>query len=191
MVDPPFRPGLVDRYLIAAARGGIQPVLCLNKTDLCSDTSAADIFPIPKVRCSALTGQGIDELRDLIEGNLAVLAGHSGAGKSSLLNALIGGAPARIGEVREDTGKGRHTTTSSRLYTLENGGRIIDTPGIRELGLGPLARAELIAAFPNSTARDAGLPTASTVTNPAAVREAGGARYRAWLRLSAELAPSG
>lgn len=131
MVDPPFRPGLIERYLIAAARGGIQPVLCINKIDLCADTSATEIFRIPKVRCSAVTGQGIDELRDLIAGNLAVLAGHSGAGKSSLLNALVGEAQARTGQVNEQTGKGRHTTTSSRLYTLGNGGCVIDTPGIR------------------------------------------------------------
>jgi len=187
ILDPPFRPGLVDRYLIAAAHGGIRPILCLNKTDLCSDTSPADIFPIPKVRCSALTGKGIDELRDLIEGNLAVLAGHSGAGKSSLLNALTKRTHASVGDLNADTGKGRHTTTASRLYTLENGGRIIDTPGIRELGLGPVSRAELLAAFPEFAAAQCRFADCLHCDEPGClVRETGGPRYQAWLRLAAE-----
>jgi ribosome biogenesis GTPase len=180
ILDPPFRPGLVDRYLIAAARGGIRPVLCLNKTDLYADTSPADIFPIPKVRCSALTGQGIDELRDLIEGNLAVLAGHSGAGKSSLLNALTSEARVTVGGLNADTGKGRHTTTASRLYTLANGGRIIDTPGIRELGLGAVTRAELLAAFPDFGSAQCRFADCLHRAEPGCeVRETGGPRYQA------------
>jgi ribosome biogenesis GTPase len=186
LVDPPFRAGLVDRYLIAAARGGVQPLLCLNKMDLCSDgslLSAADVFRIPQVRCSAVTGQGIGELRDLIAGNLAVLAGHSGVGKSSLLNALTG-AQARTGPVSEGTGKGRHTTTSSRLYTLANGGRIIDTPGIREFGLGAVTRAELRAAFPEFDGQGCRFADCTHLNEPdCAVRLAGGARYDAWVRL--------
>jgi ribosome biogenesis GTPase len=189
LTDPPFRPGLIDRYLIAAARGGIQPVLCINKIDLCRDTQPAEIFPIPKVRCSALTGEGIDELQALIAGNLAVLAGHSGAGKSSLLNALIadthGDARAPTGPVNRDTGKGRHTTTASRLYTLANGGRIIDTPGIRELGLGALTRAELMAAFPEFSSENCRFADCLHREEPGcAVRDPSNPRYRAWLRLA-------
>jgi ribosome biogenesis GTPase len=185
MVDPPFRPGLVDRYLIAAARGGIQAVLCLNKIDLCADTSPAEIFPVPRVRCSAVTGQGIDELLGLLAGNLAVLAGHSGVGKSSLLNALTGGAPERTGRVNDETGKGRHTTTSSRLYALDNGGRIIDTPGVREYGLGAVHRADLQAAFPEFTAEGCRFRDCLHRDEPGcAVREAGGPRYQVWLRLT-------
>jgi ribosome biogenesis GTPase len=187
MLDPPFRPGLIDRYLIAAARGGVRPVLCINKADLCADTSGADIFPIPRVRCSALTGQGVDELEELIEGNLAVLAGHSGAGKSSLLNALTSENRASVGDLNTETGKGRHTTTASRLYTLANGGRIIDTPGIRELGLGPVTRAELVAAFPEFASLQCRFADCLHRTEPGCiVRETGGARYQAWLRLAAE-----
>jgi ribosome biogenesis GTPase len=185
MADPPFRAGLVDRYLIAAARGGIQPVLCINKMDLCRDTKAAEAFQIPQVRCSARTGEGIGELRELIARNLAVLAGHSGVGKSSLLNALMGDAHARTGQISDDTGKGRHTTTSSKLYTLANGGRIIDTPGIRELGLGAVTRAELIAAFPEFDSRECRFSDCLHRGEPGcSVREAGGARYEAWLRLT-------
>jgi ribosome biogenesis GTPase len=184
MVDPPFRPGLIDRYLIAASRGGIQPVLCINKTDLCADTGGAGIFRIPQVRCSAVTGHGIAELTDLIAGNLAALAGHSGVGKSSLLNALTAGAHARTGEVSDETGKGRHTTTASRLYTLPNGGRIIDTPGIRELGLGAITRAELIEAFPDFDAAGCRFADCLHLSEPdCPIRQEGGARYESWVRL--------
>ena len=154
--DPAFRPGLIDRYLIAAARGGVQPILCINKVDLCAGTPVAGRVTgiwremgVPVVLCSTRTGVGIDDLRDLLAGSLAVLAGHSGVGKSSLLNALADQQRARTGAVSESTGKGRQTTTSARLYELRNGARIIDTPGIRELGLGRVTPAELQLVFEN------------------------------------------
>ena len=102
---------------------------------------------IPVVLCSTLTGDGIGEIRDLLAGSLAVLAGHSGVGKSSLLNALADQEHARTGAVNEATRKGRQTTTSAQLYQLRNGARIIDTPGIREFGLGSVTLAELSLAF--------------------------------------------
>jgi ribosome biogenesis GTPase len=185
MLEPPFRAGLVDRYLIAAARGSVQPLLCINKIDLCADTGAADIFTIPKILCSSVTGQGIEELRGMLAGSLVVLAGHSGAGKSSLLNALTETTQARTGELSADTGKGRHTTTSSRLYTLANGGRIIDTPGIREFGLGPVSRIELIEAFPEFSTQHCRFKDCLHRDEPGcAIREAGGPRYDTWLRLT-------
>src|SRR5580698_11302127 len=82
--DPPFRPGLIDRYLIAAARGGVQPILCINKIDLCADVAVADPWRemgVPVALCSTRTGAGIDDVRNLLAGSLAVLAGHSGVGK--------------------------------------------------------------------------------------------------------------
>ncbi len=156
IADPPFRPGLVDRYLVAAARGGVQPILCVTKVDLAADTSAAEVYReagVPVVRCSVQVdegtdGTGIDELRGLLAGSLAVFAGHSGVGKSSLLNALAREARARTGGVSEETGKGTHTTTSSWLYTLKNGARIIDTPGIRVFDPGTVTADQLSAAFP-------------------------------------------
>jgi ribosome biogenesis GTPase len=188
VVDPPFRPGLVDRYLVAAARGGIQPVLCLNKIDLCPDTSAAEIYQIPLIRCSTRTGEGIGELRDLLAGSLAVLAGHSGVGKSSVLNALANEDHALTGRVSADTGKGRHTTSSSRLYQLSNGARIIDTPGIREFGLGRIEWPELQAAFPEFAARGCRFSDCTHREEPGcAVRDGGGARYASYRRLAAEL----
>jgi ribosome biogenesis GTPase len=151
IADPPFRPGLVDRYLIAAARGGVQPVLCITKIDLADAASAADLYRragVPVVCCSIADGRGVDQLGALLAGNLAAFVGHSGVGKSSLLNALGSDEYARTGAVSAGTGKGRHTTSSPRLYVLKNGARIIDTPGIREFGLGPVSAAEVIAAFP-------------------------------------------
>jgi ribosome biogenesis GTPase len=186
MADPPFRPGLIDRYMVAAARGGIKPILCVNKIDLCRDTTPADIFPIPMVRCSTATGEGIDELRDLLAGSVAVLAGNSGVGKSSLLNALASEDKARTGGLNEDTGKGRHTTTASRLYHLKNGARIIDTPGIKELGLGAVTADELRAAFPEFVGRGCRFDDCTHRDEPdCPVREGGGARYGAYLRLIA------
>jgi len=199
--DPPFRPGLIDRYLIAAARGGVQPILCINKADLCADIAiaghAADIWRemgVPVVLCSTRTGAGIGEIRDLLAGSLAVLAGHSGVGKSSLLNALADEVHARTGAVSEHTGKGRQTTTSARLYELRNGARIIDTPGIRELGLGRVTPAELRFAFADFAAFQCRFRDCTHRAEPeCGVRasvESGmisQARYRSYLRIAGEL----
>jgi ribosome biogenesis GTPase len=184
ITNPPLRTGLIDRYMIAAARGGIQPILCINKVDLSTDTSAVAGYEIPIVRCSTKTGQGIDELRDRLAGSFAVLAGHSGVGKSSLLNSLTEENQARVGALSEETGKGRHTTTASRLYHLKNGARIIDTPGIREFGLGPVTLDELKAAFPKFSGERCRFNNCPHREEPdCAIREAGGPRYDAWLRL--------
>ncbi len=184
ITNPPLRTGLIDRYMIAAARGGIQAILCVNKLDLSTDLSAVADYDIPIVRCSTKTGQGIDELRDRLAGTVAVLTGHSGVGKSSLLNALTEEDQARVGALNEDTGKGCHTTTASRLYRLKNGARIIDTPGIREFGLGPVTLNELKAAFPEFTREKCRFSDCTHREEPECViREAGGRRYAAWLRL--------
>jgi ribosome biogenesis GTPase len=184
ITNPPLRTGLIDRYMIAAARGGIQPILCINKLDLSTDTSAVAGYEIPIVRCSTKTGQGIDELRDWLAGSVAVLTGHSGVGKSSLLNSLSEEDQARVGLLSEETGKGRHTTTASRLYRLKNGARIIDTPGIREFGLGPVTLDELKAAFPEFSGERCRFNDCTHREEPdCAIREAGGPRYEAWLRL--------
>ena len=188
LANPPFRPGLVDRYIIAAQRGGIRPVLCVNKTDLTGDRAAAGVYQIPTVFCSVRTGEGVEALREVLAGHTAVLAGHSGVGKSSLLNALASEDRARTGKVDDDTGQGRHTTTASRLYELKNGARIIDTPGIREFGLGKMTLGEVQAAFPEFGELGCRFRNCSHRDEPeCAVREVGGARYAAYLRLISEL----
>ena len=153
VADPPLHPGLIDRYLIAIERGGAEAAICVNKCEL--DGSAAiepalqpyRSLPAPIVICSAHTGAGIDDLRAIIAGKLCVFVGHSGVGKSSLLNALLPDAGAATGAVSDGTGKGRHTTTRSRIYDLAGGARVIDTPGVREFGLWKLDPVEVRLYF--------------------------------------------
>ena len=154
--NPPLRPGLIDRLLVAIQAGGAVPVLVVNKADLMvnKDERAAleatlepyRTLEVPVFLTSASTAEGIAELQAALAGHLCALVGHSGVGKSSLLNAL-GGLELRVGEVREFDGKGRHTTTASRLYELGDA-RIIDTPGVRSFGLWRITLTELGDYFP-------------------------------------------
>ena len=149
--SPPIRPRLIDRYLIAAERGEMGVVLVVNKTDL-------DALPawlgeemarrgVAVVACSAVTGDGLATLAAALQGRRSVLAGASGAGKSTLINALIPRANAFTQEVSEKTLRGRHTTTAACVYEVPGGGIVVDTPGIRELGM-PIDPAQLPWYFP-------------------------------------------
>jgi ribosome biogenesis GTPase / thiamine phosphate phosphatase len=148
---------LIDRYLIAIARGGAEPLLCVNKIDLlaAADRQTIDAvlqpyraLEIATFFCSTHLGQGIDALAERLRGKVAAVVGHSGVGKSSIINALDPEAAARVKEVG-DNKKGRHTTTRSRLYRLSRDIQLIDTPGIRELGLPGLTRNDLAYFFPD------------------------------------------
>jgi ribosome small subunit-dependent GTPase A len=147
--DPPLRTGLIDRYLIAIEHSGAAPLICVNKIDLLE--SDADLAPlraygdigVPVILCSAQTGLGVDLLADALAGRVGVLSGHSGVGKSSLLNALDPTLGLTVSAVSEAHGKGRHTTTSSTVHQLPNGAVLIDTPGIREFGLWDVSRREV------------------------------------------------
>ena len=158
VVKPPLRPALVDRYLVAIQHGGAQPVICINKLDLLSQAERrrelAPLAPyrdlgVPLIECSAEANQGIDELRALLRGKTSAFVGHSGVGKSSLVNALSPSTDAATGAVSESRGTGRHTTTRSSLYTLDGDIRLIDTPGIREFGLWNLTAETLRDYFPD------------------------------------------
>ena len=149
--QPPLRRALIDRFLIVAERGELKPLIVLNKTDL----SPAEEELIAELRelgltvhaVSALKGAGLEPLREDLVGKRGVLAGASGVGKTTLINALIPGTAAETRGVREKDQRGRHTTTAAVVYDLPGGGLIVDTPGVRELGM-KLDPAELPWYFP-------------------------------------------
>ncbi|MBK9578929.1 MAG: ribosome small subunit-dependent GTPase A [Fibrobacterota bacterium] len=146
---PAFHPRLVDRFLVTAQLGGVEPMIFLNKSDLAPlpDLDTYRRMGIPVVAGSANTGEGLPELQERIGTRWAAFAGSSGVGKSSLVRAMIPDAAVEIGEVRRKDGRGRHTTTRSGVFRLPGGGRIIDTPGIRELALHRLSSIELQLYF--------------------------------------------
>ena len=149
--QPPLRRGLIDRLLIIAERGELASLLVVNKIDLAAadEQVLADLaeLGVEVLVTSALTGAGVVELAAALEGKRTVLAGASGAGKSALINAMIPGAGAQTGAVRLKDERGRHTTSAAATYTLPAGGLIVDTPGVRELGI-HLDAAELPWYFP-------------------------------------------
>lgn len=152
VAEPPFRPGLVDRWALLARRGGMTPILCLNKSDLATPEEAARAvaeaaIPLEAVTVSAATGAGIGDLLSMLADSVSVLVGHSGVGKSSVLRRLVPGADALTREVSAKNRKGRHTTTSSRLYALPGGGVVVDTPGVRSVSLGHTDPSEVAAVF--------------------------------------------
>ena len=158
VADPPLRSGLIDRYLVAAWRGGIEPILALTKVDLPYDEDEVarvrEIYAALGHRVIGLsmrTGEGLDELRGALAGRVAVLAGHSGVGKTSLTNALTGRTDA-TGEVNPVSDRGRHTTTGARYMDLPGGGALIDTAGIRSFGIAGVAADDLEKAFPEIAA---------------------------------------
>jgi len=158
--DPLPWPELIDRYLITAAINHLVPLLCLNKVDLADDRAACRDVMEPYLRLghavcysSAVTGEGIAQLREQLRGRATVLAGLSGVGKSSLLGAVQPGLRLRVASVSQRRHEGRHTTSQVCLVGLEHGGFVADTPGIREFGLAGLRRSELMWHYPEIAAR--------------------------------------
>ena len=153
--DPPLWFELVDRYLITAERNNLEPAVCVNKIDLAKNPAdcRGALRPYLGLGCrvlftSALTGEGVGELRQLLIGQTTVLAGMSGVGKSSLLTAVQPDLHIRTAEVSEHSREGRHTTAQVRMLGLKASGFVVDTPGIREFGLSGLRRAELTRFYP-------------------------------------------
>lgn len=147
LADPPPRTGLVDRALIAAYTGGLRPILCLTKTDLAPAAPFAEQFAdLDLTVVAAGLGGPVEPVAELLNGHVTVLLGHSGVGKSTLVNRLLPEAHRAIGTV-SGVGKGRHTSTQSLALPLAGGGWVIDTPGIRSFGLAHIRPDDVVTAF--------------------------------------------
>lgn len=155
MAPPPiFSEYLVDRYLVAAELLGLQPVIVINKCDLLNEASEQDLMQrlqpyqdiaYPVILSSVYKGMGLDQLSVLLANKTSVLVGPSGVGKSSIITALSE-QEIRVTEVSAK-GAGKHTTTATRLYKLPSGGRLIDSPGVREFNLWPVSPQEILKGF--------------------------------------------
>ncbi|HKH52099.1 MAG TPA: ribosome small subunit-dependent GTPase A [Mycobacterium sp.] len=147
LADPPPRTGLVERALIAAYAGGLDPILCLTKTDLAPpEPFAAQFADLDLTITIAGRDDPLDVVAPLLTDKVTVLLGHSGVGKSTLVNRLVPDADRAIGEVT-DIGRGRHTSTQSVALPLSLGGWVIDTPGIRSFGLAHIEPDDVLLAF--------------------------------------------
>lgn len=150
IADPEPRTGFIDRALVAALEAGIDPLLCITKADLADPESLASTYRalgVPWVVTQR--GGDMSALRDKLDGRTSVLLGHSGVGKSTLVNAIVPDAGREVGHVNAVTGRGRHTSTSALMLRLPGVGWIIDTPGIRTFGLAHVEPERLIVSFPD------------------------------------------
>ena len=155
LVEPPFRPGLVERFLVAAAMARARPLLCLTKLDLAGSNQFEEVvatYPnafFPIIGTATSQPETLQVLADHLKGCTSVFAGHSGVGKTSLINLLTRQDMA-VGELGgQQVARGRHTTTTARLIELESGGSVIDSPGIREYGLYGVEPADLARHYPD------------------------------------------
>ena len=151
LADPEPRPRLIDRALVAAYDAGLEPLLCLTKPDLADPETLLAVYrPLGVPYVVTERGRELSDIRERLAGRTSVLVGHSGVGKSTLVNGLVPGADRAIGRVNVVTGRGRHTSTSAVMLRLaDDSGWIIDTPGIRSFGLAHVDPAQLIGAFPD------------------------------------------
>lgn len=171
VADPEPRPRMIDRYLVAAYDAGMEPLIVLTKTDLADAAPLTDLYSPLGVRCLATRlhphssvgstetdstdGQpddGVEAVRKALDGAVSVLVGHSGVGKSTLINTIVPGADRATGHVNEVTGRGRHTSTSLQALELPGGGWVIDTPGVRAFGVSHVSSSDVLRGFPDLAA---------------------------------------
>jgi len=167
VADPVPRTGLVDRCLVAAYDAGLDPLLVVTKTDLASpDELLATYAALDVPHVAVRRGGDLTELVTRLHDRVTVLVGHSGVGKSTLVNALVPGASRATAEVNEVTGRGRHTSTSAVVLGLAAGGWVIDTPGIRSFGLAHVDPARVVHAFPDLAAGTVDCPRSCSHDEP-------------------------
>ncbi|GAB6901501.1 ribosome small subunit-dependent GTPase A [Kineosporia succinea] len=171
LADPVPRPRMVDRCLVAAYDAGLDPLLVLTKADLADPAeftaqyAALEVPWLVSRRSSPEAFEGLEEIREKLAGRVTVLVGHSGVGKSTLVNALTG-AERATGRVNDVTGRGRHTSTSAIALRLPGGGWVVDTPGVRSFGLGHVDPDRLVHAFPELEAGTDECPRGCTHDEP-------------------------
>lgn len=152
--DPPLRFGLIDRFQVVAERQGMAFCVVINKCDRGRRESVEEKVAVyasmgyPVLFTSAQTGEGVEAFAALLTGRTSILVGHSGVGKSSLLNRIDPGLALRTGNIARH-GRGRHTTTSVALWRLPQGGYLVDSPGIRGFGLADIPESELAILMPD------------------------------------------
>ena len=152
--NPVTDPFLIDRVSVIAREADCELLICVNKTDIDPGDGLYDVFSaagFPVVRTSAVTGEGIEELKNALRGKVSSFTGNSGVGKSSILNCLLPGLNAQIGEVSEKLGRGRHTTRHVELFRLEPDSYIADTPGYASFDISMMktvAKEQLQYDFP-------------------------------------------
>ena len=169
--NPEPRVGLIDRSLVAAYEAGLEPLLIITKVDLGSAQDLLDNYAgmdLQYILVNQSTGEGISQVREALSARTTVFLGHSGVGKSTLVNSLVPGALRTTGEVNEVTGRGKHTSTSARAIPLPNdSGWVIDTPGLRSFGLAHVKPEDIIESFPELVDGAAECPRACTHVNAA------------------------
>ncbi|ERJ61464.1 ribosome small subunit-dependent GTPase A [Sphingobacterium paucimobilis] len=157
LASPPTSLGFIDRFLVTAEAYGIPALLVFNKLDLFSEEGKEILqeykaiyqnIGYPCYEVSALEGTHLDVLQGVLSDKVTLVSGHSGVGKSTLINRLVPGLELRTGRISDWSDKGKHTTTFAEMINLPFGGKLIDTPGIRELGVVDIEKTELSHYFP-------------------------------------------
>nr|WP_039454768.1 ribosome small subunit-dependent GTPase A [Pedobacter glucosidilyticus] len=162
LASPRTSLGFIDRFLVTAEAYGIPAILIFNKLDLFSDegleilANYMELYEGIGYKCyavSAIEGTHVNTIKELLKDTTSLFSGHSGVGKSSLINQIIPGIALRTGEISDWSDMGKHTTTFAEMFELPFGGKLIDTPGIRELGIADIEPEELAHFFPEMRSR--------------------------------------